>query len=224
MYLESNVDPGDRWVLALASLVVCTAWVWVAVRTRSALDIISRRVIPYSARTIWLVKIVAIIIGAGSVVGLLSRIGLPWPVALMPAAAVVAVALSDKVEAVVPPTPPQDAENYRSSWQECMRLRRSAMRAGIMTGAAFVVTISLFVISGTYFREPVQSVVFVLCALLMLLSMFIWNYEIWKWTRWPCPRCGCSYRGYWGKPWLPKRCAYCGLPRWSENPDDTPRA
>src|SRR5262245_43562571 len=34
-----------------------------------------------------------------------------------------------------------------------------------------------------------------------------------KWYQWPCPRCGCAFRGFWGRPWLPKRCVYCGLER-----------
>lgn len=34
-----------------------------------------------------------------------------------------------------------------------------------------------------------------------------------KLIRWACPRCGCAFRGFWGRPWMPKNCVYCGLPR-----------
>ncbi len=223
MYLDSNLAPGDRWGLALAGLVVFPAWIWVAVRTKSALDVVSRRVIPYSARTIWLVKVLAIIIAAGSVAGVLSEIGLPWFVALIPAAAVAVIALRDKVEAVVPPRPPQNVENYRSSWEEYGRLRKGARRAGFVTGAAFVAAILLFSLSEAHLTERWQLVPVFLVPLLVLPPMLLYGYNTWRWMRWPCPRCGCSFRGYWQRWWLPKRCVYCGLPRWSENPDDAPQ-
>lgn len=36
--------------------------------------------------------------------------------------------------------------------------------------------------------------------------------------RWPCPRCGKSFRGFF-RPLLPKRCVHCGLPRWASRGD-----
>lgn len=35
---------------------------------------------------------------------------------------------------------------------------------------------------------------------------------------WPCPRCGKLFRGFF-RPFLPKRCVHCGLPRWSSRGD-----
>ena len=65
---------------------------------------------------------------------------------------------------------------------------------------------------------------FLLAGLFLLLSMFVSAYNQWKWMRWPCPRCGCAFRGYWTRPWLPKQCVYCGLPRWSDSPDNATHA
>jgi len=40
----------------------------------------------------------------------------------------------------------------------------------------------------------------------------------WQWAYWQCPRCNKAFRGRY--PFYPKRCYYCGLPKWAESPDE----
>jgi len=57
-----------------------------------------------------------------------------------------------------------------------------------------------------------------------LAALIVWAFVIlvqgWRWSLWPCPRCGKAYRGWISFPLvLPRRCYYCKLPRWAESSD-----
>src|SRR5208282_3568965 len=62
-------------------------------------------------------------------------------------------------------------------------------------------------------HRNVQVVLFVFCAVAFLSSMIVISIRQLKWLRWPCPRCGCAFRGVWWRPLMPKNCVYCGLPK-----------
>jgi hypothetical protein len=61
--------------------------------------------------------------------------------------------------------------------------------------------------------KTLQIYVFAFGLLAILASIGFMSLKQLKWLRWPCPRYGCAFRGFWGRPWLPKNCVYCGLPR-----------
>lgn len=86
---------------------------------------------PFPKRTIRLVKILALIVGATGVMGALSEIGLAWYFAAVPAAAVVFLALKEKVEEVVILRPPSTRASYLPAWESYLRLRgMSSFRMG----------------------------------------------------------------------------------------------
>jgi len=67
----------QKWLPAIASLVVLPPWIWLAVRTKNCLQVITVHSIPFPKRTIWLIKILALIIGAGGVFGVTTELGTP---------------------------------------------------------------------------------------------------------------------------------------------------
>jgi hypothetical protein len=182
-----------------------------AVRTRHCLQIISTHTIPYSRRTIWLTKILALIVGAGGVAGAAAAVGIPWFFAILPAGVVVFFALRENVKEIIPPTPNQDASAYQSSWQQYRRLRGVYMRSWRWFGCTGVLLILLTAFADKL-SNPIRVGLFALCVVAVLASIAVMNLKQLKWLRWPCPRCGCAFRGLW-RPWMPKNCVYCGLPR-----------
>jgi len=208
------------WTLFPVVLLVYLPWLWLAIRTRDALQFLSQRAMPYTVRTIWLVKSLALIVGAGGVLGVSLQAGLHWLVGLLLSGAVVFLALTEKVEKVVPPIPPQNPSFYHSSWQEYMRLRKRALRSLL---GFFILSIAAPVLGAALERQHshlVQLSFLVLLAVwifAMVCTLGVTFYTQFSWARWPCPRCGCSFRGLW-RLWLPEECVYCGLPRWAEKP------
>jgi hypothetical protein len=217
-------DFSSRWGPIIAGVLVCPPWVWFAVRTQNCLRTITRRTVPFPTRTIWLLKILAIIVGAGNVGGVLSDVGLPWPFAVVAAGAVVFVALRENVTDIVPAPPPQTVPAYQPSWQEYRRLRKNAKCSLI----AFVVLPVGFAIVmravEARLSEGAQAFLSVGFVGTWLASGGVANYYNWKLQRWVCPRCGRFFRGFWGRPWTPKHCVYCDLPLWTEGPEDAQRS
>jgi hypothetical protein len=197
---------------AIASVLVLPPWIWLAVRTRHCLQIISAHTIPYSRRTIWLAKTLALIVGAGGVLGVAAQLGIPWFLAILPAAVVVFFALKENVQEIIPPKPNQDASAYQSSWLQYRHLRSDYMRSWKWVAGTGAALIAL-----TAFADRLPNSIavglFALCLLAVLASFVAVNLKQLKWLRWPCPRCGCAFRGLWRRPWMPKNCVYCGLPR-----------
>lgn len=196
----------------LAALVVCPPWVWLSVRTKQCLRIITGYSIPFSKRTVWLIKILALIIGAGNVAGILVDLGTPWFLAIVPAAIIIFFSLRESVSEVVPPKPVQDPAVYQSAWREYWRLRDAYRRSGLGFVAAFVLVIVVS-LAGVKLAGSIQIGLFAACLVALFVSIAVMSFNQWKWFHWRCPRCGCSFRGVWGRLWLPKKCAYCGLPR-----------
>lgn len=97
----------------LAALVVCPPWVWLSVRTKQCLRIITGHSVPFSKRIVWLIKILALIIGAGNVAGILVDLGTPWFLAIVPAGIIIFFSLSESVSEVVPPKPVCAPFRYR---------------------------------------------------------------------------------------------------------------
>jgi hypothetical protein len=202
---------GD-WAQALAGLAVSAVWSCMALQTTRCLRLITRATIPYRKRTIWLMKILALIVGAGGVAGALIDLGAPWFLAIVPAGIIVYFSLSEKVAEVVPAKPMQDAVTYRTAWREYRRLRISYQRSSIGF-AAIILLIILLTLSGWRVPPFAQVALFAACSIALLVSIVAMSFSQWKWLHWPCPRCGCSFQGQWVKLRQPKQCVYCGLPR-----------
>jgi hypothetical protein len=204
----------QKWPPIIASLVVLPPWIWMAVRTKHCLQVITMHSIPYPKRTIWLIKILALIVGAGGVFGATAELGMPWFLAILPAGTVIFFALRESVQEIVPPKPVQDASAYQSSWQQYRHLRGTYMRSWRWFGAAFL---TLILISALADKLPktIQIGLFAFCLVAVIASVAVISVKRLKWFRWPCPRCGRSFRGSW-RPWLPRRCVYCALPRGEE--------
>jgi len=108
--------PLDRGLLVLIGpLIVLPPWIWMAVRTRHCLQIITAHTIPIARRTIWLVKTLALLVGIRGLFGVVVQVGLPWLLAILPGGIIVFFALKESVQEVVPQKPSQDAAAYQSS-------------------------------------------------------------------------------------------------------------
>ncbi len=201
-----------EWQRLIAALVVYPLWIWLAVRTKQCLQVISRHTIPYAKRTVWLIKLLALIVGAGGVFGVIADFGLPWFLAVPPAGIIVYFAVREDVQDVVPPKPSQEPSAYQSSWREYRHLRHVYMLSWLGFVAAFV-TLILISILCKELPHAAQNALSAVGLVAVVASIVVIGFNQWKWFRWPCPRCGCSFRGFWARPWLPKRCVYCGLPR-----------
>jgi hypothetical protein len=183
-----------------------------AVRTRHCLQVITMRSIPFSKRAVWLTKVLASIVGIGGIFGAIIQIGVPWFIGILPAGVALFFALKEDVEAVVPPKPSHDAAVHQSSWQEYWRLRRDYVRSLRW----FVASSLILILSagfGDYVPRTVRTGLLAFGMVAVFASIGFMTVKELKWLRWPCPRCGCAFRGFWNRPWLPKSCVYCGLPR-----------
>jgi hypothetical protein len=194
-----------------AELLVCPPWLWLSVRTKQFLQAITRCSIPFSKRTIWLIKILALIIGAGSVFGILLDVGAPWFVAIVPASIVVVLSLRENVSQVIPVKPMQETSAHESAWLEYRRLRSAyKLSVFILLGIFLSMAPAIVVINELPQKVQIASSVILLAGL--GASIGLMTVRSWQWSFWPCPRCGCSFRGRM-RMWLPKKCVYCGLPR-----------
>jgi hypothetical protein len=202
----------EKWLPLAAPLLVLPLWIWLAVRTKHCLQVISTRSIPYPRRTIWLIKILALIVGAGGVVGAVAQLGIPWLLAVLPAGVVVFFALRENVQAIIPPKPNQDASAYQSSWRQYRHLRRDYVRSWRWFGCTGVLLVLLTAFADKL-SNPIRVGLFTFCVVAVVASIAVMSVKQLKWLRWPCPRCGCAFRGLWWRPLMPKNCVYCGLPR-----------
>jgi len=205
--------PLDRGLLVLIGpLIVLPPWIWMTVRTRHCLQIVTAHTIPIARRTIWLVKTLALLVGVGGLFGVVVQVGLPWLLAILPGGIIVFFALKESVQEVVPPKPSQDAAAYQSSWENYRTLRCDFLRSWRWVGAS-----SLMLILAAVFADKMQRAtqigLFTFCIIAVLYSLVRMSMKQLKWLRWPCPHCGCAFRGFWNRLWLPKKCAYCGFPR-----------
>jgi hypothetical protein len=182
------------------------------VRTRHCLQIISAHTIPYPRRTIWLIKILALIVGGGGAAAAAAAAGIPWYFAILLAGVVALFALRENVKEIIPSEPNQDASAHQSSWQPYWRLRRDYMRSWKWFGCIGLLLILLMAFADKL-SSPVRAGLFALCVVAVLASSAVMYFQQLKWIRWPCPRWGCAFRGLWWRPWMPKNCVYCGLPR-----------
>ena len=199
-----------------AGAVVYLIWIWLAVRTTNALRILTSQTIPFSIRAIWITKIIAIVVGAGGLFGLLRELKFPWYLAVLPPGVVIFFALREQVMGIVSPVPPQTAFAYRFSWEEYRHLHTNVRRwwaaLGIVILGMVVVGV-VNILSGRQLQMvfPILAIAFIACWAGISFTQF-------KLFRWRCPRCGNSFRGFWGRPFLPRKCCYCDLPRWQDNP------
>ena len=161
---------------------------------------------------VWLIKILALIMGPGNVAGILVDLGTPWFLAVVPAGILVFFSLRENVSEVVPPSPIQDPTVYQSAWREYWRLRGVYKRSAL----GFVATLALVVVAsltGEKLAPSLQNGLFAACLAALFVSIVVMSFHQWKWLHWRCPRCGHSFHGVWGRLRLPKKCANCGLPR-----------
>ena len=180
-FLQSKLFP------LIASLLVYPLWIWLAVRTKHFLQIVTRRSVPFSKRTIWLVKVLALIIGAGGVFAALDTLGVPWFLAALPAGLIVYLAMQENVQDLVPPRPPQDTATYQLAWTEYWRLRKTAQQSWRWFGAAFIMAI-LLVKFGDGLSHPAEIALGAACISAIIGSIVVINLNQLKWMRWPCPR------------------------------------
>jgi len=204
-----------KWGPIIGGVIVLPVWVWTAVQTTKCLRVITRHSIPYKRRTVWLIKILALVVGAGGVVGVLLDAGIPWFLAALPAGLIVFFAVREPVAEIIPPKPIQDTSAYESAWREYHRSRRIGRRWGSLPLTVFLFVFVLFAL-GQKLPESVRSALLAVCFMALVASSVVAAVHQWKWYHWPCPRCGCSFRGVW-RWWLPKHCVYCGLPREKES-------
>jgi hypothetical protein len=217
MLLKLRENSPPKWFPIIAFLVVYPLWIWLAVRTRRCMEVISGHSIPYSRRTIWLIKILALIVGAGGVAAAVMELGVPWFFAILPAGIIVFFAFRENVQQVAPSKLPQDSAAYELAWRQYERLRGVYRQSWKWFGGAFVILIAVAVASSKLPETLRLSLIFV-CFVAAVALMYVTGFNYWRLQRWPCPRCGCAFRGFWGRPWLPKSCVYCGLERWAQDP------
>jgi hypothetical protein len=207
-----NVQDSFKWPQLIAFLVVLPPWIWLAVRTQHCLQVITMHSIPFAKRTIQLTKILALIVGAGGVFGAANDMGMPWFVAILPPATVIFFAFRERVVGVIPPKPIQNESGYQPSWNEYRLLRSAYKRSWTWFGGAFL-TLILMGAFADKLPNAVQIGLFALCLGAVFGSIAVISLKQLKLSRWPCPRCGCAFGGFWGTLWLPKNCVYCGLPK-----------
>lgn len=205
----------DGPVGIIGPLFVCSLWAWAAVRTTQCLRVITRGAIPFTKRTLWLMKVLALIVGAGGIAGVLNDFGVPWFLAVVPAGIIVFFSVTEKVTEVVPPKPIQNPSAYQSAWREYWRLRKAYKRSALGFGGSLLL-LMLTSIFGMRLSQFAQIVLLAVSVVAFIGSIASMSFNRWKWLYWPCPRCGHSFQGARGRFWLPKRCAYCGLSREEE--------
>jgi len=109
-----------------APILVCVVWVWLSIRTTKSLQTITRQTVAHTRRVVWLIKLLATLVAAGNVFGVALDFHLNWFVGAVISAAVVLLALTDKVEAIVPEKPSQHPSAYSEAWKEYRRLRKNS--------------------------------------------------------------------------------------------------
>ena len=216
MLVNDANGPFGRLPIILGTFLVYPLWILLAVRTVSFLRFMTRHSIPFSKRAIWLIKILALVVGGGGVSVIPDELGLPWYLGVLPAGICIFFAVREKVQDIVPLKPPQNTAAYHSSWEEYRHLRTNVKRAWV--GLGIVIVFAVNVSLASVVSQKMFGAVLVVDAILMVAVMVALQYSQWKLLRWPCPRCGSSFRGMWALPFLPKRCRYCGLARWEGNP------
>ncbi|HKE09382.1 MAG TPA: hypothetical protein VKB48_16250 [Candidatus Acidoferrum sp.] len=96
--MDFQNGPLDQGLLRVVGpLIVLPPWIWMAVRTRHCLQVITRRSIPFPKRTVWLMKVLAVIVGIGGIFGAIIQIGVPWFIAILPAGVALFFALREDV-------------------------------------------------------------------------------------------------------------------------------
>ena len=222
MYLSRHNIAFNNLPVILAAFVVYPIWIWLSVRTVDCLRFVTGHTVPFAKRTVLLLKVLALIIGAGGIFGIALDLGLSWYFALLPAGVVVFLALREKTREIVVAKPPQSTIAYHSAWEEYRRLRRSTMRCSITFVAVFIGSAAFMFAIEAAKSQTVQIAVLVIAATTLLASIALMSYTQLTFVRWRCPRCGCAFRGLlWPWPFLPKRCRYCGLPRWQDTPGES---
>ncbi len=205
-------------IFDFAAILVCAAWTWLSVRTTSCLRTITRGTARYTRRTVWLIKLVAIIVACSNIVGVAMSFGLHWLLSGLLGGVLVLFALTDKAAELTPPRPPQIASAYAQSWQEYSRLRRNIVLFVVTPLVLLLSMFALVVTLGTRLNGVVGTILFGIVACGITLSFAGYAYNGWQFSSWPCPRCGCRFRGWF--PYVPrKKCSHCGLTLWDEHPD-----
>src|SRR5271156_1173073 len=202
----------QKWLSAIGFLLVIPPWVWMAVRTTASLQFVTAHKTPFPTRTIRLMKVLALIVGAGGVFGAAIELGMQWYLAFLPAGTVVFFSLKENVREIVPPKPVQDAAAYQSTWKQYRTLRSAYAQSLIWFGVAFLSAMLILTLADKI-PNPIGTVLFDLCLAAVLLSLVMSGVRQLKFFHWPCPRCGCAFNGVWNRLSFPRKCAYCGLPR-----------
>jgi hypothetical protein len=106
-------------------------------------------------------------------------------------------------------TPEETRARYRAAWRKYRRLRFEFpllipgwFAFGALLGGIF-----------RLFRWNQHIAMVFIVAYVPFMSVVGW-----QWSFWQCPRCRKAFKGKY--PFYPKRCYYCGLPKWAESADE----
>jgi hypothetical protein len=204
----------DTWLLTLGPLLILSIWTWVAVRTAYFLRTVTSSRIPYSTRAIWLIKALALILSVGNLIGWALQVNLHLYIAAVPAVGIIYFAFTEQVQQIIPPKPAHHPASYQQALENYREARTTYLRSYRWFGLTFAgFVIVFFGVSAARVPDVFRGIVILLGFVALILSSVFLAIRQHRWLRWPCPRCGCSFRGFWPTPWMPKKCAYCGLPK-----------
>lgn len=101
-----------------------------------------------------------------------------------------------------------DIENhYATNWAYYRRLRRDMVLVLASIPVAALIMRSLL---GTRFA---------ILNFAAFIYVFLWPYVGWRHAFFPCPRCGKPFRGVVYVFLMPRKCGYCGLPKFASSAD-----
>jgi len=116
-----------------------------------------------------------------------------------------------------PPTSTFEQSRYASAWRTYKVLRFLFLLLGIgwVPFGYGIITLTDHWNSNSTTAYPAM-VAWVLVLLWVIAACVVGSMRV----LWPCPRCGKPFRGLFRlRPFLPKRCVHCGLPRWASSGD-----
>jgi hypothetical protein len=158
--------------------------------------------------------VLALILSVGNLFGWAVQMNLHLYVAALPAAAIIYFAFTEQVQQITPPKPSHHPAAYHQALENYREARTTYLRSYRWFGLTFAgFVIVFFGISATRLSDVFRGVVMLIGFAVLVLSSVFLAIRQRRWLLWPCPRCGSSFRGHWPTPWMPKKCAYCGLPK-----------
>src|SRR5215471_17764173 len=155
MFVSFHGTFPPKQLAIIGPLIVVSVWVWVAVRTKQAANLISSGTIPFSKHVLWLLKILALIVGGGGAMGLAQELEAPLFLVILLGGVIVFFAVRENVQEIIPHKPTQDPSAYEAAWQEYYRLRKRSL-LWFMAYPLLIAIFMLISISSDKLPESVQ--------------------------------------------------------------------